>query len=530
MAELNIAQPMRFRVDVKTGLVEQPLRESLMKGDKKANRIIAEIVNGGVPQDITGVTVKGKFCRPPDLDEIELSGTAEGNLAIVQLTDACYAQSGNYKATVSLVLDDVERTVLFISGAVLRSGSGNAAGEDTGGSSSTGSGLPSGGTAGQVLVKVTAASGDASWKTLTATDVKARPDTWMPTAEDVGALPSTTEIPTVPSVLPNPQPIVINGISYDGSEKKEITIQAENGDAVTETDPTVPSWAKNPTKPTYTADEVGALPATGTAVNSAKLGGKAPEYYIQPRNLLDNSDFRNPVNQRGQTSYIGDVYTIDRWSLWGDLGTESLAIENGHIALNTETSSVVALAQRFAKGYFDENKTYTLAYADTNGKIHTSNNPVTYLDEFDYVQIVASEWIGVVWAALYEGEYTADNLPPYVPKGYAAELAACQWYCRTIGAGGANGNMHAGYAQAATTTVLNACITIGDMRLLSPSYTLVGDFVLRKGTTDVAASITGMTIHNGVAYIQFSVTNVTVGDMYAVRFVSGGHIIISADL
>ena len=29
-----------------------------------------------------------------------------------------------------------------------------------------------------------------------------------------------------------------------------------------ETDPTVPAWAKNPTKPTYTAEEVGALPST----------------------------------------------------------------------------------------------------------------------------------------------------------------------------------------------------------------------------------------------------------------------------
>ena len=32
----------------------------------------------------------------------------------------------------------------------------------------------------------------------------------------------------------------------------------------TETDPTVPSWAKQPTKPTYTAQEVGALPANTT--------------------------------------------------------------------------------------------------------------------------------------------------------------------------------------------------------------------------------------------------------------------------
>lgn len=82
------------------------------------------------------------------------------------------------------------------------------------------------------------------------------------TADEVGALPDTTVIPTVPNVLPNPQPIVINGISYDGSERKEITVQAGSGGSITETDPTVPAWAKAATKPTYTAEEVGALPNT----------------------------------------------------------------------------------------------------------------------------------------------------------------------------------------------------------------------------------------------------------------------------
>lgn len=36
-----------------------------------------------------------------------------------------------------------------------------------------------------------------------------------------------------------------------------------NGYISTETDPTVPSWAKTPSKPTYTASEVGAYPSTG---------------------------------------------------------------------------------------------------------------------------------------------------------------------------------------------------------------------------------------------------------------------------
>jgi hypothetical protein len=178
MADLIISQPMTFTVDVKTGLVERPQRESLMRGDRYANRIIVELVDGSEPFDITGVTVKGEFCKPPNGDSINLSGEAKNNVAEVQLTDQCYTASGHYEARVILVLGEVERTVLFISGDVLKSGSGNEAGEEPGGEpggGSTGSGLPVGGTAGQVLVKVSSAQGDAIWKTLTAGDVGALP-------------------------------------------------------------------------------------------------------------------------------------------------------------------------------------------------------------------------------------------------------------------------------------------------------------------------------------------------------------------
>lgn len=64
------------------------------------------------------------------------------------------------------------------------------------------------------------------------------------TAAEVGALPSTTVIPTSTSDL-------INDSGYLTS--------------YTETDPTVPAWAKATNKPTYTAAEVGALPDTYAA-------------------------------------------------------------------------------------------------------------------------------------------------------------------------------------------------------------------------------------------------------------------------
>ena len=49
-------------------------------------------------------------------------------------------------------------------------------------------------------------------------------------------------------------------VSYEQISSAVSEYMAAN--PIDETDPTVPGWAKNPTKPTYTASEVGALPDT----------------------------------------------------------------------------------------------------------------------------------------------------------------------------------------------------------------------------------------------------------------------------
>lgn len=89
----------------------------------------------------------------------------------------------------------------------------------------------------------------------------------------------------IPSALKNPQPIIINGVSYDGSEKKEITIQASDGGITQETDPTVPSWAKQVNKPVYTADEVGADPA-GTALSNISDHNASSTAHTDIRQLI----------------------------------------------------------------------------------------------------------------------------------------------------------------------------------------------------------------------------------------------------
>lgn len=73
----------------------------------------------------------------------------------------------------------------------------------------------------------------------------------------------------------------LKDISVDPVEIRNAVMEylAKNPPTVTETDPTVPAWAKTEKKPTYTADEVGALSknelnsAVSTAIAQAKESG-----------------------------------------------------------------------------------------------------------------------------------------------------------------------------------------------------------------------------------------------------------------
>lgn len=58
----------------------------------------------------------------------------------------------------------------------------------------------------------------------------------------------------------------------------------------TETDPTVPSWAKQPTKPTYTAAEVGALPDTTQIPTKVSDLTDDSGHYTKPASGIPASD------------------------------------------------------------------------------------------------------------------------------------------------------------------------------------------------------------------------------------------------
>lgn len=214
------------------------------------------------------------------------------------------------------------------------------------------------------------------------------------------------------------------------------------------------------TDPTLTLEGVAAEAlATGKAVKTARAV-----------NLLDNSHFFNPVKQRGITSIAGPSasnipYFIDRWLTYG--GGTTFDVSGKKLKITNNGSATCGFVQRIAADDLKVGKVYTLAFkailtgeewflsrgtnatniADSSEalepgveKIHTFTFtlPESLTDVFNF-RIRSTAVAGtaeIEWAALYEGEYTAETLPEYQPKGYAAELAEClRYFINKVGPG-----------------------------------------------------------------------------------------------
>lgn len=176
-------------------------------------------------------------------------------------------------------------------------------------------------------------------------------------------------------------------------------------------------------------------------------------------NLLDNSDFKNPVNQRGATTVSAGGYFIDRWAVKqsgvsASLGQSGMTISNSR-SDNTAGYIEQVLPDNVVNSTTHAGKTYTIA-AKANGKIDCAtatipNSATINVDSVNQIMLLysqsAAKWVArcvvnqsghqmtIEWMALYEGSYTADTLPPYQPKGYAVELAECKRYYELLDSG-----------------------------------------------------------------------------------------------
>lgn len=99
---------------------------------------------------------------------------------------------------------------------------------------------------------------------------------------DISGKADKTEIPTRVSQLENDSGY-LNSLPSDLVTEQELEAKGYLTE-FTETDPTVPSWAKQPTKPTYTLSELGAEPA-GAAANALS---QANSYTDQQIGIITN--------------------------------------------------------------------------------------------------------------------------------------------------------------------------------------------------------------------------------------------------
>ena len=179
---------------------------------------------------------------------------------------------------------------------------------------------------------------------------------------------------------------------------------------------------------------------------------------IERRNILHNWDFRNPVNQRGASSYTADGYTIDRWvKISGNL---TIDIADSFVRLTPTSTGSCMWGQRieFQKIYSGKRVTLSIRYklpgqdggrqilARTNlGNIAASiigpwstsawnivsstftiPDGITSLDVVHYVNNQMGNYIDIESAKLELGDIsTLANDPP---MDFGRELAICQRY------------------------------------------------------------------------------------------------------
>lgn len=239
----------------------------------------------------------------------------------------------------------------------------------------------------------------------------------------------------------------------------------------------------------------------GTALNAETFNGlinevndysnNAAKKAAYTRNLLDNSDFRNPINQRGLQQ---NNFLIDRWRYTNlDTATQnnnSITIKTltqfGYIeqrltnmAGKTITFAIKANSVNISKiRIMTMNKQTTLAdgKTKTGEVIHltttTIPNDINDISVMFYPGFVADGGeAAIYWAALYEGEYTEDTLPNYVYKGYAAELLECRKYYQRINPGYIPFGF--GWSNTTTPTAIRVTLPCSPMRI-QPTVTFKG--------------------------------------------------------
>lgn len=343
-----------------------------------------------------------------------------------------------------------------------------------------------------------------------------------------------------------------------------ITVKVVTGEAGTQASVTKSGTAENPvitlTIPRGDTGSLGGLTINGQApdgagkvtLTAADVGAMDKDVHMY--NLLDNSDFVHPVAQAGVNGAHGATgYAVDRWMRTSGATVSQAA--DGLKIVSDKTSWTAGIQQRIEAKRFADVMTFAVrgvfpvacrlfvyigsgatnfgtAYFQGDAAERTLVLKLTKPDGLtgdEVVNVYISPDTGstgtaavVRWAALYEGEYTAETLPPYMPKGYAAELAECLRYYRRITA---TNETFAGYC---ANGVSYCMIPLQTMRI-KPSLVPSGKFYYtlgnKQGTTTATATAHSANVNRAIIKCAITETGILTGTISP-----QGDIDISADL
>ncbi len=276
-------------------------------------------------------------------------------------------------------------------------------------------------------------------------------------------------------------------------------------------------------------------------------------------NLLDNPWFT--VNQRGESSYTSQGYTVDRWKISNNV---ALSLSNEILTLTT-TASYSNMLQYLESERLLEGKTYTLSILCSDDSVQSKT----------FILQASSNWVNIeqwkdVLAGFYatyrldNGRYTfiildsngasersasikavklelgsVSTLAQDTAPNYATELLKCQRYFYRMNTGGGI-FQRIGIARASTATAVEPQVKLPTTMRSNPSVTVGGNItafnIIGNGSSVAASSYSGTRFYGDYKKILFSAaSNLVVNELYSIEVASTAetdttYIDFSADL
>lgn len=326
----------------------------------------------------------------------------------------------------------------------------------------------------------------------------------------------------------------VNIGTFDGSTAQTINITPANIGAAT----------------TAQGTKADALVAgTVAAGNASKLNGQIGLYYLYNPNILDNTNFLLPVNQKNITTATGGGYvTIDRWT-HGVSSVSTQVTANGLRIFGGDSIYGAPLIQKLPT-YYSTTEQYCFTICDSydnqysvTGAPNNANYPTpfgsitirTYGDNVS-VQITVSygKEVTLKWAKLELGNLST----PYVIKKFGEELAECQRYFLALGSKvGGTANIAIGVGNAFSSTNAAILVPLPATLRTTPTVTLPDSSAfllnLANNSTSINLDVTSISIQSmadNAINLLVTASGLTTSFVRLQTKTAGSRIFLSADL